>query len=45
MMAATRGIFPDIRGVASTWCFDKPVVNGSEYVGLDAFIKHERNTR
>jgi len=25
-------IFPDIKTIASTWVFDKPVVNGSEHV-------------
>ena len=27
----------------STWVFDKPVVNGSEYAGMDKFIKAERS--
>ena len=27
----------------STWVFNKPVVNGSEYAGMDKFIKAERS--
>ena len=36
-----REIYPKLQTVVSTWCFDKPVVNGSEYAGMDAFIKAE----
>ena len=35
-------LFPRVRTIASTWVFDKPVVGGSEYAGLDAFIKARR---
>lgn len=37
-----REIYPDVRSIVSTWVFDKPVVNGSEYEGLDNFIKAEK---
>jgi hypothetical protein len=37
-----RGMYPAIRSIVSTWVFDKPVVNGSEYEGLDGFIKAEK---
>jgi hypothetical protein len=39
VMEMARSMYPKLRTVASTWVFDKPVVNGSEYVGLDEFIK------
>jgi hypothetical protein len=41
MATMGREVFPKLRTVVSTWCFDKPVVNGSEYAGMDAFIKAE----
>lgn len=37
-----REIYPNIRSIVSTWVFDKPIVNGSEYEGLDNFIKAEK---
>ena len=36
-----RRIYPKLRSIVSTWTFDKPVVNGSEYDGMDRFIKRE----
>ena len=44
MTAMAMDMFPTVRTVASTWVFDKPIVNGSEYEGLDAFIKARRRT-
>ena len=37
-----RTIYPRLQSIVSTWIFDKPVVNGSEYEGMDAFIKAEK---
>ena len=37
-----RSIFPSLKSIVSTWVFDKPVVNGSEYEGMDSFIKAEK---
>ena len=42
MAAMARTIYPAIKVVISTWTFDKPLSpGGSEYVGLDGFIKAE----
>eukprot|EP00040_Diaphanoeca_grandis_P001474 m.275804 g.275804 ORF g.275804 m.275804 type:complete len:174 (+) comp121308_c0_seq1:570-1091(+) len=41
MATMARTIFPKLKMVVSTWCFDKPVVNSSEYAGMDAYIKAE----
>ena len=32
-------LFPALKAIASTWCFDQPVVNGNEYDRLDSFIR------
>ena len=37
-----RSIYPSLKSIVSTWVFDKPVVNGSEYEGMDSFIKAEK---
>ena len=42
MATMARSIFPKVKMVAATWTFDKPIVNSSEYVGLDGYIKAER---
>ena len=41
MAVEARSVFPTLKMVVSTWCFDTPVVNSSEYEGMDAFIKRE----
>jgi hypothetical protein len=33
MAAEARSVFPALKMVVSTWCFDKPIINGSEYEG------------
>ena len=36
MAAMGRELYPNLKTVVSTWCFDKPVINGSEYAGMGA---------
>ena len=42
MQRMASDMYPGIWSVVSTWLFDKPVVDSSEYAGLDAFIKAEK---
>ena len=45
MATMARRMFPNLKMIGSTWCFDKPILNSSEYVGLDSYIRAERATR
>ena len=45
MAAEARSVFPALKMVVSTWCFDKPVVNGSEYEGATKPPTSCRHTR